>query len=336
MRVTLAAVLLAAVACTRPAPPVAGRATDERPAAVASAPERRAEPQHAMAASAVPVAPRAPVADPVPSAPAPTPYDLAKDIAARKQKAKTELGKDVETRTVGEVYVLIGPRGFGGQAFAQSASLVEAAVAAYMNGRFKTAPKEAISVYLFGDASSYGAYCQKAFGEPCISIYGFYRHDVRAMVMNAGLGLGTLTHELVHPIVEADFPQAPTWINEGIASLFEAPMIPKRGEIHGGKNWRHPRLLRGLSSASERAEARLDRYFTMPDEQFREHHEDLHYAGARYVCQWLDQQNKLWPFYQAWRDGYDDDKTGEKAFAKVMGRAPAEVHDAWERWVRAL
>jgi len=43
--------------------------------------------------------------------------------------------------------------------------------------------------------------------------------------MNAGLGLGTLTHELIHPIVETDFPRAPTWINEGIASLFEAPMI---------------------------------------------------------------------------------------------------------------
>ncbi len=287
-------------------------------------------------------APSPPEGRPTSPSPAPTPaqakpaYDLATDIGARKAKAVEELGRGTETRTVADVYVLIGPRGWTGQAFLSSVSLVDSAIAAYMNGRFKKAPSEAISVYLFPDAPSYEAYCKKAFKEPCISIYGFYRHDVRAMVMNTGLGLGTLTHELVHPLVATDFPDAPTWINEGIASLFEAPMIPKRGEIHGGKNWRHPRLLRGLSSASERAEARLDRYFTMPDEQFREHHEDLHYAGARYVCQWLDQQNKLWPFYQAWRDGYDDDKTGEKAFAKVMGRAPAEVHDAWERWVRAL
>ena len=40
----------------------------------------------------------------------------------------------------------------------------------------------------------------------------------------------TITHELVHPIVESDFPRAPTWIDEGLASLFEAPVLPRPGE----------------------------------------------------------------------------------------------------------
>src|SRR5205814_1971965 len=125
----------------------------------------------------------------------------------------------------------------------------------------------------------------------------------RAMVMNAGLGLGTLTHELVHPLVEADFPDAPTWLNEGIASLYEAPLLPRRGEVHGAKNWRHPRLLRALGDPRERARAAIDALFGMSDETFRDGDEDLHYAMARYACQWLDEKKALWDFYHRWRDG---------------------------------
>ena len=114
------------------------------------------------------------------------------------------------------------------------------------------------------------------------------------MVMNIGLGLGTLTHEIVHPLVEADFPEAPTWLNEGIASVFEAPVIPKPGEIHGVKNWRHPRLKRALTIAPSATRRGSTSSSAMRDESFRSDGEDLHYAMARYVCQWLDERGKLW------------------------------------------
>jgi hypothetical protein len=167
-----------------------------------------------------------------------------------------------------------------------------------------------------------------------MSIYGFYQPGARAMVMNAGLGLGTLTHELAHPFYESDFPDGPTWLNEGIASLYEAPVIPKKGEITGAKNWRLPRLVRGL--AGEHDKATMPVLFGMPDATFRGAGEDLHYATARYLCQWLDQQHKLWPFYHAFRDHKADDPTGEKAFAQVMGKTPREAAPAWERWVKSL
>ena len=34
-------------------------------------------------------------------------------------------------------------------------------------------------------------------------------------------GGGTLSHELTHALMEADFPNAPGWISEGLASLHE-------------------------------------------------------------------------------------------------------------------
>ena len=266
----------------------------------------------------------------------PAPYDLAADRDARIAEAHGELNAAAPTATVRDVFVVVGAPGWTGPAFAQSVALVRDAVDAYMNGRFKTLPDKAITVYLFGSSSPYEAYCKKRWGEKCLSKYGFYRPDERRMVMNAGLGLGTLTHELVHPIVESDFPSAPTWINEGIASLFEAPSLPRKGEIHGVRNWRHPRLLSAFGEPRERPTTRLESLFGMDDDTFRDASEDLHYAMARYVCQWLDGKDKLWAFYQTWRDGVSDDPTGARAFTTVMGSAPGDANEAWTRWVKAL
>jgi hypothetical protein len=237
---------------------------------------------------------------------------------------------------VGERFLLVAAPGWDRAAFARSASLVEEALHAYYNDRFRARPERAISVFLFPSAAPYEAFCRARFSEPCLSKYGFYRPAERAMVMNAGLGLGTLTHELVHPLVEADFPDAPTWLDEGIASLFEAPVMPRPGEVHGAKNWRHPRLLRALADPKERPRATVDALFSMSDRTFRDGDEDLHYATARYVCQWLDEQDRLWDFYHRFRDGFAADPTGEKAFIASVGRSPRDVREAWIRWVRAL
>jgi hypothetical protein len=145
-----------------------------------------------------------------------------------------------------------------------------------------------------------------------------------------------LTHELVHPIVQADFPSAPEWLNEGIASLFEALTMPVPGQIHGVKNWRHPRLLRALRSPQERDRAGLSALFALDDAAFRGEDEDLHYAAARYLCQWLDQQGKLWEFYRYFRDHHEGDPTGERAFAVVLGKTPAQANASWVTWVKRL
>ncbi len=261
-------------------------------------------------------------------------YDLPTDVALRAAEARRELGARARVETVEGVFVLAAPPGRGSLAGTQA--ITKSVLGAYFNGRFGKRPAQAVSVYLFPDAKPYEAYCQQRWGEPCGSPYGFYRPDERRIVLNAGPGIGTLSHELVHPIVETDFPQAPEWLNEGIASLYEALSIPAPGEIHGVKNWRHPRLLRALRSEKERSEAGLPALFGMDDSTFRNDDEDLHYASARYFCQWLDQQGKLWPFYQRFRDHHTEDPTGERSLQAVLGRSPAEANEAWARWVKRL
>ncbi len=267
----------------------------------------------------------------------PPPYDLAADRTRVSDLARTELGAGTQIQVAQDVFVLVAAPGWNARALAASTDLTTRAIDAYYNNRFDKKPAQPIGVYLFPDLASYQTYCKARLGGTCDSPFGMYHPSIRRIVMNAGSGLGTLTHELVHPIVEADFPNAPTWVNEGIASLFEAPVIPKPGEVHGMKNWRLPRLLAGMNAPAEQKDARLDALFGMTDEAFRsESTEKLHYATARYVCQWLDQKNWLWPFYRAYRDGFADDKTGAKAFERIAGMTPAAANTAWTAWVKAL
>jgi hypothetical protein len=76
--------------------------------------------------------------------------------------------------------------------------------------------------------------------------------------------------------------------------------------------------------------------FGMKDEVFRGDDEDLHYALARYVCQWLDERGKLWPFFQKWRDNVATDPTGEASFKEIVGMTPTEATPVFTKWALAL
>ena len=245
-----------------------------------------------------------------------------------------ELGSDVPIAR--EDPFVLASGSFTLPALAQIAKLVHGATDALYTGRFATHMEHPVAVYLFDSSRPYERFCKERLHEECISPFGFYRPDARAIVMNAGPGIGTLTHEIVHPLLEADFPRAPVWIDEGIASLFEAPLLPRPGEIHGAKNWRLPRLRAALASPKERDSAHLEALFGMPDDVFRDGDERLHYAMARYACKWLDDRGKLWEFYRAWRDGYEGDPSGAIAFRAATGMSPAEANEAWTSWVRRL
>lgn len=311
MRLFVLAAFVVVLGCERP-PPVARKA--------ASIPTSTPTPTSTLS-----------TATPPSTLPPPTvTYDLVADLASRVADAKRELGDATPASVEADVFVVAGPGASG------TVKFVRDTLAAYFNGRFDKRPARAVSIYMFASAAPYEAYCKKRWNEACLSPYGFYHPDPRIIVMNAGPGIGTLSHELVHPIVETDFPRAPTWINEGIASLFEAPVMPRAGEIHGAKNWRHPRLIAGLASPKERDEAKLDALFGMTDARFRGDNERLHYATARYVCQWLDSRGELWPFYRKWRDNVASDPTGARAFAEVTKLTPEQASEAWLKWVRSI
>lgn len=60
------------------------------------------------------------------------------------------------------------------------------------------------------------------------NLEGYYQPLDNSIVIRKGVRywdswfMGTVYHELVHALLHADFPEAPLWLNEGIASLYEA------------------------------------------------------------------------------------------------------------------
>ncbi len=275
--------------------------------------------------------------------------DLAADVAVRARKAHERFGASARVRTVDGTFVVV-EAGRRSPLFDQAVTLLERTVAALFRDRFTRHPTAGVTVVLFTSGLEYDAFCEEHYGASAKSNYGLYRRSSRDIVADASGGaafLPTLSHEVVHPIVEEDFPGAPIWIDEGIASLFEAPFFTKDGGIHGvARNWRHARLQAAFASKTERDATRLDVLFGMsirdflgipPEGHARDADEsvrNLHYAMARSVAAWLDEQGKLWAFYRAWRDGAADDPTGEKAFERVMGATPAAMNAAWVKWAR--
>jgi hypothetical protein len=258
-------------------------------------------------------------------------YDLVADLRERISAAHKRFGAAARVTLTGDTFVLVAAD--PGAPLERADSLAREALAAYFHGRFERRPDRVVTVLLFGGASDYGAYCRNEIGAACEEDLGTYSVLRSEILVDAGPGLGTLTHELVHPLVQYDFPRAPQWFNEGLASLFEAPVFPAPGEVHGQPNWRMPILARALRTADAASRPHLDALFGTSDGAFRSGETSLHYATARAFCEWLDERSELWTFYHAWRDSAERDPDGRLAFQSVEHRTPAEADVEWARWV---
>ena len=117
--------------------------------------------------------------------------------------------------------------------------------------------------------------------------------------MNAS-GLGTLSHELVHPYMEANFPDVPSWFNEGLASLYEQPS-ERKGHIVGLPNWRLPNLPRDSREEIPALQALLS---TTRDGFYEASYDS--YAYARYLVYYSQEQGKLHEFYKTFLEDKKD------------------------------
>src|ERR1700752_2149998 len=110
---------------------------------------------------------------------------------------------------------------------------------------FDKDPVEILDVWLFKDAASYSKHTRLLWADQPSTPYGYYSREEKALIMNIATGGGTLVHEIVHPFIEANFPDCPAWFNEGLGSLYEQSGEVD-GHIHGFTNWRLPGLQKGI------------------------------------------------------------------------------------------
>jgi hypothetical protein len=198
---------------------------------------------------------------------------------------------------------------------------------------FPLDPGRIIEVWLFSSEESYLRNTSLLFGRVPSTPYGYYSPCEHALVMNVSTGYGTLVHEMVHPFMEANFPSAPPWFNEGLASLYEQPS-DVGGHLHGGTNWRLAGLQRAVLRERTRSLAALTR---MGRQAFYADEPGLNYAEARYLLYYVQEQGLLVRYYQRFLADAASDPTGYDTLQKVLGEADmAAFERRWKAFVLML
>ena len=193
--------------------------------------------------------------------------------------------------------------------------LVRLTVRRLKEAYFQYDPTEPITIYLLKTNEAYRTVARAVTRKPPSTPFGFYLPARNIMVMNAATGGGTLVHEIVHPFLDANFPNAPPWFDEGLASLYEQSTF-QDGRITGLVNWRLPALQQAIRTDTLPT---LDTLLRMDDKTFYGPGQDLHYAMARYLCYYLQQQGKLREFYRIFHRDQLRDATGKTALREVLG-----------------
>jgi hypothetical protein len=198
---------------------------------------------------------------------------------------------------------------------------------------FTEPPRQPVTILLFSGEAAYRDQARRLLGETTISSHGFYRPHLRLIVTHIGHGPGPLMHELTHALMAFDFPDAPDWFREGLASLHERAEIRADGrDLDGLDNERLPLL---QAAIRQRQLPSLGSFLV--GEDFLGRRETLNYAYARYLCLYLQRRGLLGDYYRRFRNGRREDPRGEKTLAIVFpGRSLAALESNFCRWVTEL
>ncbi|HWT00177.1 MAG TPA: hypothetical protein VN256_08015 [Pyrinomonadaceae bacterium] len=256
-----------------------------------------------------------------------TDADFARHVAALKKRLP---GRGF-TIVIQKPFVVVGD---GPPAAVRSQSeTVRWAVDKLKQDYFTKDPAEILDVWLFKDEASYRKHTRQLFKDEPDTPYGYYSPEHKALIMNIATGGGTLVHEIVHPFIEANFPDAPPWLNEGLGSLYEQSG-EQDGRIYGYPNWRLP----GLQDAIRQSAVPTFKELTaMNSSAFYYQDKGTNYGQSRYLLYYLQERGLLTRFYKEFHDRRKDDPTGYQTLQMILGESDMTAFQKkWEKFVLDL
>ncbi len=197
---------------------------------------------------------------------------------------------------------------------------------------FSVGPNDVVKVFLFRDDRIYREYAKKLFDDEPTTPFGYYKREQNSLVMNIGTGTGTLVHEMVHALMETDFPDVPAWFNEGLGSLFEQCTVTEAG-LKGLINWRFPILQRAIK---DKKLIPLRDLVSTTSKQFYGDDRGSSYAEARYFCMYMQELGLLEKFYKDFRANFRKDPTGSKTLQKLFRKNLDDIQKDWLTWIATL
>ncbi len=176
-------------------------------------------------------------------------------------------------------------------------------------------PQKKMSIWIFKNSKSYQLYSKKLFNIDPETPYGYFLPSKNSIIINVDTGGGTLVHELVHPYLEANFENIPTWINEGVASLYEQ-CSEKNGEMIGLTNWRLSELQKAINSGKLITFKELSQLSR--DDFYNSSESSLYYAQSRYLFYYLQEKNLLKNYISELKSSQKSDLTGFETLQKTL------------------
>ncbi|PCJ51933.1 MAG: hypothetical protein COA79_25175 [Planctomycetota bacterium] len=200
---------------------------------------------------------------------------------------------------------------------------------------FKKDPKSILDIWLFKDKESYRKHTKLLWGSVPDTPYGYYSPHHKVLVMNISTGGGTLVHEIVHPFMEANFPNCPPWFNEGLGSLYEQSAF-KKEKIWGLTNWR----LAGLKKVINKGKLpTFKKLMALNDNQFYggDGGYSDNYAQSRYLLYYLQEKSLLRIYYIKFTKNQIEDPSGFDTLKKLLKEKDMMAFQKrWEAYVLKL
>jgi hypothetical protein len=200
------------------------------------------------------------------------------------------------------------------------------------------APASLITVYLVNDATVMRRVADNLYGlRLSAQSIGFsFQDDLSMLGIVQSTATGTLQHELFHLMVRNNFGDAPPWLDEGMAALYEQSVV-RDGRLAGEPNWRGEVLRRfGQDQPTvERLVAMNWFEFSGGTSDFDTVRQSAIHAKARYFTLYLQQKSLLTSVYKAFqtRDiGTDPAAT----LSATLGRDLKDVERDFQTWFAAL
>lgn len=211
--------------------------------------------------------------------------------------------------------------------------VVVPATSALAASYFDRTPNQPVTLILLDDDSNYRRYARRFAGEQELAYFGYYDSEQRIAVANVRAGGGTLLHELTHAMMEFDFPQAPAWFAEGLASLHEQCALRDDGRaLVGLVNWRVAELKTDADAGRLRLVESLVR-----SRDFRDGDEGTNYAHARALVLYLQRRGVLTAFYKRFRDRFEEDPSGLKFLNELLEpTSDGTLDTSFRQWLAGL
>ena len=148
---------------------------------------------------------------------------------------------------------------------------------------------------------------------------------------NYEYGISTYAHELVHALLGEEFPRAPAWINEGIATMVGNSRVVNSHLRYAGS----PSLGRMKKALEEGTMIPLSEILQLTGKDYAGRSNSLRYydAGAQF-CRFLHSRNQLLPIYRDLRDNTKNRETDVEIICRITGLRLDNLEKAWHDWLR--